>query len=261
MSERGVFAVDRGIWDHAVFRDQPFTDREAWMWLVGEASFKSRTRNVAGKMIPLERGQLAASVRFMAEKWKWSKSSVDRFLVRLKSETMIGTDSGTGLLVITICNYDEYQRVSLPTGTPSETTSGTVAGQSRDKRESTESTEVVSEAKASGADAPPDPSIAERELFERGKALLGKSAGGQIVKLLRAKGGNVALARAAIEAASQKHRPAEYIAACIRGSPQAQGPPPDKGGFVAILMEKHLERQNGTGNFDPDEFEPYRASG
>ena len=73
-----------------------------------------------------------------------------------------------------------------------------------------------SEAIASGADAPPDPAIAEREFFARGKQILGKSAGGQLAKLKTAKGGNVALARAALETASTKQNPAEYIAGVIR---------------------------------------------
>jgi hypothetical protein len=76
-----------------------------------------------------------------------------------------------------------------------------------------------SEANASGADAPLDPSIPEREYFLRGREVLGKGAGGLIGKLLKAKGGNVALARAAIEQASQKQNPTEYIAAICRGPP------------------------------------------
>ncbi len=38
MSERGVFAVDRGIWDHPMFACEPFTEREAWQWLIAEAA-------------------------------------------------------------------------------------------------------------------------------------------------------------------------------------------------------------------------------
>jgi hypothetical protein len=88
----------------------------------------------------------------------------------------------------------------------------------------TETEQKDSEAKASGADAPIDPSIAERELFQRGRELLGKSAGGQITKLLRAKGGNVALARSALELAATKDKPAEFIAASIRGPPLSARP-------------------------------------
>ena len=78
---------------------------------------------------------------------------------------------------------------------------------------------IDSEANASGADAPLDPAVPEREYFERGRKVLGKSAGGLIGKLLKAKGGNVALARAAIEQASQKQNPTEYVAAICRGPP------------------------------------------
>lgn len=74
------------------------------------------------------------------------------------------------------------------------------------------STSYSSEANASGGEPPlADPSKERRELFERGKVVLGKSAGGVITGLLKAKGGNVALARAAIEQASQAQDPAEYI--------------------------------------------------
>lgn len=78
------------------------------------------------------------------------------------------------------------------------------------------------EADASGADAPPDPAIPEREYFMRGREVLGKGAGGLIGKLLKAKGGNVALARAAVEQASQKQNPTEYVAAICRGPPAAR---------------------------------------
>lgn len=73
--------------------------------------------------------------------------------------------------------------------------------------------------------APCDPSIAERDYFIRGKALLGKNAGGLLAKLKAAKGGNVALARAALETASTKENPKEYIGGVLRAEAQgtAQG--------------------------------------
>ena len=85
-------------------------------------------------------------------------------------------------------------------------------------------TEQISEANASGADAPPDPAIPEREYFARGREVLGNGSGGLIGKLLKAKGGNVALARAAIEQASQKQNPTEYVAAICRGPPMSAKP-------------------------------------
>lgn len=74
----------------------------------------------------------------------------------------------------------------------------------------------ITEANASGADAPIDPAIAEREYFARGKVVFGKSSGGLLANLLKSKGGNVALARAAVEMASTKENPAQYVGAMIR---------------------------------------------
>lgn len=75
-----------------------------------------------------------------------------------------------------------------------------------------------SEANASGTVVPlaVDPTIAERALFERGREVLGKKAGGVIANLLRSKGGNPALARAALEEASQRQNPMEFLMAGMR---------------------------------------------
>lgn len=66
----------------------------------------------------------------------------------------------------------------------------------------------------------------DAELFDRGKKILGKNAGGLIADLLKAKGKNVALARAALEMASTKENPREYIGAIVRGA----DPPGDQYG-------------------------------
>ncbi len=138
MSERGVFAVDRGIFSDPDFAKEPFTEREAFMWLVSEAAWKDHSRRADGKTIKLKRGQLCHSVRFMAEAWEWSKSRVDRFLGRLENRDTIRREIGTKTQTITICNYDRFQRVSLPEWDNDGTVSGTTAGQQRDKLEDKE---------------------------------------------------------------------------------------------------------------------------
>ena len=42
MASKGVFAVSREIWDDPDFADEPFTQREAWMWLIGAACWKDQ---------------------------------------------------------------------------------------------------------------------------------------------------------------------------------------------------------------------------
>lgn len=106
---KGLFTVDRGIFENPIFKREAFTEVQAFIWLVSEASYQDRTvRGVKGP-IELKRGQLTHSLRFMADKWRWTYSRVNRFLKRLEIETAIETATETDQNVITICNYDIYQ--------------------------------------------------------------------------------------------------------------------------------------------------------
>ncbi len=124
----GTFNVARSIWTHPAFADEPFTEREAFMWMVGTASYIEGERRAGKFVVHCERGQFPASVRFMADAWQWSKSRVSRFLKRLENRDTLRTESGTGVLVVTICDYEEFQFGDTESGTAA----GHSAGQKRD---------------------------------------------------------------------------------------------------------------------------------
>lgn len=71
--------------------------------------------------------------------------------------------------------------------------------------------------KDSAAPAAPNPSSPEIDYFRRVKEICGAAGGGLGKKLLDAKGGSIPLARAAVEQASTKQDPREYLGAIIRG--------------------------------------------
>jgi len=75
-----------------------------------------------------------------------------------------------------------------------------------------------SQRKKDAANAAPESSTEEVDLFRRGKKLLGDNAGGLIKNLLKAKEGKIPLARAALEVAATKQNPREYIGGVIRGA-------------------------------------------
>lgn len=108
MSERGVFAVDRGVWDHPIFAPEPYTEREAWMWMCGNAAWKDTKVRVGRTWISVARGQLAYATRFLAQKWRWSDARVRRFLSRLRFDAMVSLSPTREATIITICNYDKY---------------------------------------------------------------------------------------------------------------------------------------------------------
>lgn len=70
-------------------------------------------------------------------------------------------------------------------------------------------------------DLPGKPAETEEvQFYNRGKKLFGSKSGGFLKQLLVAKGNNVALARAALETASTKSNPKDYIGAIVRGREQ-----------------------------------------
>jgi hypothetical protein len=132
MPQAPFYAMSRGWLNHSIFgtrRQEPFCRAAAWCWLIEEAGYEQRRARVNGKIVELLRGQLSHSIRFMAEAWGWHRNRVSRFLGELSRESMIGTDGGTGQLIITICNYDTYQAPIKKTGTER----GTHTGQERDR--------------------------------------------------------------------------------------------------------------------------------
>ena len=172
MSERGVFAIDRGAWEHDFLADdQPFSRREAWFWLVSEAAWKPHRRRIMGRPIDLARGQYVGSMRFIASKWRWSEPRVRRFLSGLVSEGMVDAKTDAGVTVLTICNYDKYQRVSLPSDAMREVDADAGATQERRKVEDMEDKERT-EAIASGAPAPPAYTDSRHQLWAEGVPML-----------------------------------------------------------------------------------------
>lgn len=94
--------------------------------------------------------------------------------------------------------------------------------------ETEEETERKKDAEPSGS----HPKTDEADLFDRGKKVLGTGSGGLIAKLLKSKKGSVPLARAAIEQASEKQNPREYIGRVLSGP-------------AAVLMENGERHPEG----------------
>ncbi len=106
---KSFYLMYRGWMDNPVFKDAPYSEREAWVWLVENAAFKETRTEIKGNDVTLSRGQLSYGLRYLEKAWKWDLSKVRRFLKRLEKRHMIDTENDTGQNIITICNYNEYQ--------------------------------------------------------------------------------------------------------------------------------------------------------
>ena len=83
----GYVKIARGIFKHNMFKKEPFTEREVWIWLICGASYKDDTIRIPNSNIvtQIKRGEYMASYRFLATKFKWPLSRVKRFIERLMS--------------------------------------------------------------------------------------------------------------------------------------------------------------------------------
>jgi hypothetical protein len=126
----GYARFHRSLIGHPAFRND--AEAMAFAYLVLRASWRPVRVRYKGKALNLNRGQLAMSVRDLAEAMDRDKGWVERLLKRLKSETMVETVTETGVMVITICNYEKYQAANDGSETPHETPGETHARQTRD---------------------------------------------------------------------------------------------------------------------------------
>lgn len=152
---KGRYWMQRGWLDHPAFSLSPYSQRDAWVWLIENAAWKARAYKINGGTINLRRGQVVVSTRFLAKKWGWSKSSASRFLAKLIQFKMVtadivvpswpgtssGTSSGTPELpnlgtakqgslgtpcrVLTLSNYARFQGETPKGGTPETARLGT----------------------------------------------------------------------------------------------------------------------------------------
>lgn len=151
----GYYLMHRDWQDNPLFGREAFSRRDAWVWLIEQASFASKSVSIGGKTVHLQRGQLSSSLRYMAKAWGWDEAKVRRFLSRAKSENMIDAATDAGQTVITICNYDRYQSFDKQTDAPGDAeTTQERRGADAKYKEGKKGKEDTSEAKASSVAHP-----------------------------------------------------------------------------------------------------------
>lgn len=105
----GWFAVKSGITSHPIFKGHP--ERLAiWIWLLDNAAWKDAQHDVNGKTITVPRGSVCVSERRLSEEVGVGYQVVRTFLARLKTEHMINARVTQGRNIISLCNYEKYQR-------------------------------------------------------------------------------------------------------------------------------------------------------
>lgn len=174
--ESGYITISRGLFNHFLWEEErEFSKAEAWLDLIRSAWYSDRPAEkiIEGKLIRWDRGQVAASLRYLQRRWYWgSANRVKRFLETLEECKMVEVKTEQGINVITLCKYDEYNgsKIIGETATEQQRNTGETATEHRRHTNGTNKNtvkKVVSkESISESADAPPIYKDMMKEYYE-----------------------------------------------------------------------------------------------
>lgn len=154
----GYIKLYRQLQDCWIWTDEKFTKGQAWVDLLLMANHRDKKIPFNDEIITIGRGQYLTSMRKLSERWRWSISTVSRFLTLLEKDGMLVRNSDRNRTLITIVNYDIFQDGGTQTDTVAEhesNTSRTVAETNKndknvknDKNNNISSDEPVKDKKA-----------------------------------------------------------------------------------------------------------------
>ena len=131
----GWIKLHRQILDDPLYFAEPFTRMQAFIDLILIANIKQTTFFKRGIKITVERGQTARSEDELAERWKWSRGKVRRFLMEQQNDGKIVQQKSHVCSCISVVNYDKYQIDDTTDSTTNDTTDSTTDSTTKNKKE------------------------------------------------------------------------------------------------------------------------------
>ncbi|WP_163321654.1 hypothetical protein [Draconibacterium mangrovi] len=135
----GWIKLYRKIAENPLWLIKPFSRGQAWIDLLILANHKPGFFYIRDVKVKVERGQVGWSEPKLSERWGWSRTKVRKFLKDLAEEQQIVLDKKTVTQIITILNFDEYQKKEqqeiqqpIPQRIQQENNSETAAEQQQD---------------------------------------------------------------------------------------------------------------------------------
>lgn len=106
---KGWIKVHRQLQDCPIWYGERFSKGQAWVDLLLLANHRDKKILFNGEFVTIKKGQYLTSMVKLAEKWKWSRPTVSKFLKLLESDKMISLTVDNVKTLITIEKYSVYQ--------------------------------------------------------------------------------------------------------------------------------------------------------
>lgn len=124
-SNTGWLKLWRKLTDNPMWLAEPFTKGQAWVDLLLLAQVSDNVGYSKGQKMEFKAGTVYKSTLELADRWKWSRGKVTRYIECLKNDAAISVTSDTTHgTAITIVGWEKYQGRS----TANKTTNGTAIG-------------------------------------------------------------------------------------------------------------------------------------
>lgn len=121
----GWIKLYRKITENPLYFSEAFTRLQAWIDLLIIANHDESYIYVRGNKVEIKRGQVGKAQDTLADRWKWSRGKVDRFLKELEKSGQIVRQKNSVMFLISIVNYEVYQCGSTTESTADKTTDDT----------------------------------------------------------------------------------------------------------------------------------------
>lgn len=127
-SNNGYISLHRKIFQNEFYDCEPKCRIMAWIDLLLLANHQKRHFMIRGIPVIVPRGSIGYSIDTLALRWKWSKGKVKRWLDVLKMSGQIDLQKTNVTTLISIINYDHYQK----TGSQMKPQTGSQVGSQTD---------------------------------------------------------------------------------------------------------------------------------
>ena len=112
----GWITLQRKLLDNPIWVCEPFTRGQAWVDLIFLANYEFSFFYKRGVKIEVQIGQVARSEVELADRWKWSRTKVRKFLNDLEKEQQLIQQKTNVTQILTLVNYEMYQKKEQQTG-------------------------------------------------------------------------------------------------------------------------------------------------
>lgn len=119
--KEGWIKLSRAIVNTDGYFGEKFTRTMCWIDLLLLANWKDTTLYVRGNAVKVKRGQVAISLKKLAERWGLSINTVKARLLRMISDGQIDIQTSHVITIISIVNYDRYQTSDMQTDMQTDT--------------------------------------------------------------------------------------------------------------------------------------------